>query len=149
MVDGEEAPFPEVPTIALYIVDLFVAPRYAGAWRFNPSDMFGQRRHADFRYAHTNTLRRSYLVSYILVLLLLAIGYFAIFKLDIFSTSLGASDDSGSERDSGIWTGFRQLSGVELSFINLCLVFVCAFLLFLRVVLIALKRFFTVQVIVL
>jgi len=43
-VDGEQIPFPEVPFIAAYFVDWVLSSRHKGAWRFNPSDMYGNPR---------------------------------------------------------------------------------------------------------
>ena len=44
LLDDEKPYFPEVPFIAHYVVDHALARRYAGAWRFSPSDMYGNPR---------------------------------------------------------------------------------------------------------
>jgi hypothetical protein len=43
-VDGEKIPFPEVSFLAAYFVDLVLSRRHRGAWRFNPSTMYGTPR---------------------------------------------------------------------------------------------------------
>ncbi len=47
-LDDEKIPFPGgfpgVPSVVPYIIDYFLAHRYARAWRFNPSNGYGQRR---------------------------------------------------------------------------------------------------------
>jgi hypothetical protein len=43
-VDDEKIPFPELPFIAAYFVDWVLSSRHKGAWRFNPSDMYGNPR---------------------------------------------------------------------------------------------------------
>jgi hypothetical protein len=59
-----------------------------------------------------------------------------------------ACNNYGEWRCLGMWASFRPPREIQLSFINLCLVYFCAFLLFIRLVLVAFKRYFTVQLIV-
>ena len=44
MLDGKTHKFPDVPGALPYIVDYVLARRYAGAWRFSPSNMHGRPR---------------------------------------------------------------------------------------------------------
>ncbi|TVY84710.1 Sterol-4-alpha-carboxylate 3-dehydrogenase [Lachnellula suecica] len=43
-VDDAKIPFPEVSLLAAYFVDWVLSSRHQGAWRFNPSDMYGSPR---------------------------------------------------------------------------------------------------------
>ncbi|KAL9114710.1 MAG: hypothetical protein Q9227_001388 [Pyrenula ochraceoflavens] len=42
LLDGRKTRFPEAPFIAPYVVDIVLSRRHKGAWRFNPSTMFGE-----------------------------------------------------------------------------------------------------------
>jgi hypothetical protein len=44
LLDGEKHKFPNVPAVLPYIVDYVLTRRYSGAWRFSPSNIYGQPR---------------------------------------------------------------------------------------------------------
>lgn len=44
LLDGKRHRFPDVPAVFLYVVDYVLARRYSAAWRFSPSNIYGQPR---------------------------------------------------------------------------------------------------------
>jgi hypothetical protein len=42
ILDGEKRLYPEVVFLASYVIDLFMAGRHKGVWRFNPSNGYGK-----------------------------------------------------------------------------------------------------------